>query len=126
MDTLITDDQRFFSKKVSSSLSNLTNSQETLQPTNQSNEPQSSQEQQSFSVANSPFKVAAAASASISEAKAKLASPAVAAGGCPRCGKQVYFAEQIFGPGGIKYHKLCFRCTDCGKGLCLTKQQNLV
>ncbi|KAI9348641.1 hypothetical protein BDR26DRAFT_853637 [Obelidium mucronatum] len=53
----------------------------------------------------------------IFEQKAKLSTPAVTAGGCPRCSKQVYFAEQILGPGGVKYHKLCFRCSDCGKSL---------
>ncbi|KAJ3048618.1 hypothetical protein HK097_010378 [Rhizophlyctis rosea] len=36
---------------------------------------------------------------------------------CPKCGKAVYFAEQILGPGNVKYHKLCFRCTDCNKSL---------
>ncbi|TPX35985.1 hypothetical protein SmJEL517_g01835 [Synchytrium microbalum] len=36
---------------------------------------------------------------------------------CPNCSKQVYFAEQQLGPGGIKYHKSCFKCTDCGKRL---------
>ncbi|KAI8823459.1 uncharacterized protein EV422DRAFT_493899 [Fimicolochytrium jonesii] len=36
---------------------------------------------------------------------------------CPRCGKAVYFAEQVMGPQGIKYHKLCFKCSDCNKTL---------
>ena len=36
---------------------------------------------------------------------------------CPRCEKNVYFAEMIHGPGGSKYHKLCFRCFDCDKSL---------
>ncbi|KNC96225.1 uncharacterized protein SPPG_08378 [Spizellomyces punctatus DAOM BR117] len=34
---------------------------------------------------------------------------------CPKCQKPVYFAEQMVGPMGVKYHKLCFRCTDCNK-----------
>ncbi|VDI07013.1 Hypothetical predicted protein [Mytilus galloprovincialis] len=43
---------------------------------------------------------------------------AVIGGGdiCPRCGKAVYFAEKVFG-GGQTYHKSCFKCTACGKGL---------
>lgn len=43
---------------------------------------------------------------------------AVIGGGdiCPRCGKVVYFAEKVFG-GGQTYHKSCFKCTSCGKGL---------
>ncbi|KAI9008178.1 hypothetical protein BC832DRAFT_620299 [Gaertneriomyces semiglobifer] len=36
---------------------------------------------------------------------------------CPRCGKAVYFAEQMLGPMGVKYHKMCFRCTECNKML---------
>ena len=36
---------------------------------------------------------------------------------CPTCSKKVYFAEQILGPGSIKYHKACFRCTVCKKTL---------
>jgi cysteine/glycine-rich protein len=34
---------------------------------------------------------------------------------CPTCNKVVYFAEQVIGPQGIKYHKLCFKCIDCNK-----------
>ena len=50
---------------------------------------------------------------------------------CPRCGKNVYFAEMIQGPGGSKYHKLCFRCTDCDKSLdsmnsCVTTENVLL
>ncbi|RKO88833.1 hypothetical protein BDK51DRAFT_9665, partial [Blyttiomyces helicus] len=37
--------------------------------------------------------------------------------GCPKCTKSVYFAEQVLGPGGTKYHKLCFRCSECNKML---------
>ncbi|KAJ3100436.1 hypothetical protein HDU97_002223 [Phlyctochytrium planicorne] len=52
------------------------------------------------------------------EEKSKLNSaPVVNGNNCPRCSKQVYFAEQVLGPGGVKYHKLCFRCVDCNKGL---------
>uniref|UniRef100_A0A8W8JHW9 LIM zinc-binding domain-containing protein n=2 Tax=Magallana gigas TaxID=29159 RepID=A0A8W8JHW9_MAGGI len=35
---------------------------------------------------------------------------------CPRCGKQVYFAEEVRAV-GKKYHKLCLRCASCNKGL---------
>ncbi|KAJ3132080.1 hypothetical protein HK101_004638 [Irineochytrium annulatum] len=51
------------------------------------------------------------------KAKVGSANATVVGGSCPRCSKQVYFAEQMLGPGGVKYHKLCFRCTDCNKGL---------
>lgn len=33
---------------------------------------------------------------------------------CARCGKTVYFAEQIFGA-GKKWHKTCFKCAACNK-----------
>ena len=50
---------------------------------------------------------------------------------CPRCSKNVYFAEMIQGPGGSKYHKLCFRCSDCDKSLdsmnsCVTTENVLL
>ncbi len=50
---------------------------------------------------------------------------------CPRCSKNVYFAEMIQGPSGSKYHKLCFRCSDCDKSLdsmnsCVTTQNILL
>uniref|UniRef100_A0A3Q4GPJ9 Cysteine and glycine-rich protein 1 n=1 Tax=Neolamprologus brichardi TaxID=32507 RepID=A0A3Q4GPJ9_NEOBR len=35
---------------------------------------------------------------------------------CPRCGKTVYAAEKVVG-GGNSWHKSCFRCAKCGKGL---------
>ncbi|KAJ8395369.1 hypothetical protein AAFF_G00033540 [Aldrovandia affinis] len=35
---------------------------------------------------------------------------------CPRCGKVVYAAEKVVG-GGNAWHKSCFRCAKCGKGL---------
>ncbi|CAH1786467.1 unnamed protein product [Owenia fusiformis] len=35
---------------------------------------------------------------------------------CPRCGKAVYFAEQVLSL-DRKWHKLCFRCLDCNRGL---------
>ncbi|KAG5835381.1 hypothetical protein ANANG_G00243300 [Anguilla anguilla] len=35
---------------------------------------------------------------------------------CPRCGKVVYAAEKVVG-GGNSWHKACFRCANCGKGL---------
>ena len=33
---------------------------------------------------------------------------------CARCGKTVYFAEQVFGC-GKKWHKQCFKCVACNK-----------
>lgn len=36
---------------------------------------------------------------------------------CPTCQKKVYFAEQVIGPGSVKYHKLCFKCSVCRKQL---------
>ncbi len=50
---------------------------------------------------------------------------------CPRCSKNVYFAEMMQGPGGSKYHKLCFRCSDCDKSLdsmnsCVTTENVLL
>lgn len=33
---------------------------------------------------------------------------------CARCGKTVYFAEQVFGC-GKKWHKQCFKCVACSK-----------
>ncbi|OBZ90768.1 Cysteine and glycine-rich protein 1 [Choanephora cucurbitarum] len=35
---------------------------------------------------------------------------------CTRCGKAVYAAELMYGAGN-KYHKMCLKCTDCGKRL---------
>ncbi|GAA5990458.1 hypothetical protein JCM10908_007381 [Rhodotorula pacifica] len=36
---------------------------------------------------------------------------------CPTCGKAVYFAEKVIGPGGTLYHKLCLKCNECQKSL---------
>ncbi|CAE6539432.1 unnamed protein product [Rhizoctonia solani] len=36
---------------------------------------------------------------------------------CPRCAKAVYLAEQVAGPGGRKFHKLCLRCIECNSSL---------
>ncbi|EGF84243.1 hypothetical protein BATDEDRAFT_15575 [Batrachochytrium dendrobatidis JAM81] len=36
---------------------------------------------------------------------------------CTRCTKAVYFAEQVIGPGNLKYHKTCFKCSSCNKQL---------
>lgn len=36
---------------------------------------------------------------------------------CPRCGKSVYAAEQVMGPGRRLYHKPCLACTSCNKRL---------
>ncbi|KAL3893992.1 MAG: hypothetical protein SGCHY_005525, partial [Lobulomycetales sp.] len=36
---------------------------------------------------------------------------------CRSCGKTVYFAEQVLGPGGAYFHRPCFKCMDCKKGL---------
>lgn len=35
---------------------------------------------------------------------------------CPRCDKKVYFAEKVIGA-GVSWHKLCFTCIKCRKGL---------
>ncbi|MBN3316741.1 TNNI1 protein, partial [Atractosteus spatula] len=35
---------------------------------------------------------------------------------CPRCSKAVYAAEKVVGAGN-SWHKSCFRCAKCGKGL---------
>uniref|UniRef100_A0A8C5M648 Cysteine and glycine-rich protein 1 n=1 Tax=Leptobrachium leishanense TaxID=445787 RepID=A0A8C5M648_9ANUR len=35
---------------------------------------------------------------------------------CPRCSKSVYAAEKVVGAGN-SWHKACFRCAKCGKGL---------
>lgn len=37
-------------------------------------------------------------------------------GVCPRCDKNVYFAEEVKGL-GKSFHKMCFKCTGCGKML---------
>jgi cysteine/glycine-rich protein len=36
---------------------------------------------------------------------------------CASCKKVVYHAEQVIGPGGIKYHKSCFKCSECSRFL---------
>ncbi|XP_041367255.1 cysteine and glycine-rich protein 1-like [Gigantopelta aegis] len=35
---------------------------------------------------------------------------------CPRCKSKVYFAEKVIGAGQT-WHKLCFKCSICNKGL---------
>ncbi|CAM2701090.1 unnamed protein product [Rotaria socialis] len=35
---------------------------------------------------------------------------------CPRCGKPVYFAEEVKAV-GQSFHKLCYRCTSCKKSI---------
>jgi hypothetical protein len=34
---------------------------------------------------------------------------------CHRCGKTVYAAEQIAGPGDLKFHRWCYKCKSCNK-----------
>ncbi|XP_065260466.1 cysteine and glycine-rich protein 1 isoform X1 [Emys orbicularis] len=46
----------------------------------------------------------------------KLAQKVGGADGCPRCGQAVYAAEKVIGA-GKSWHKACFRCAKCGKGL---------
>ncbi|KAG7226783.1 hypothetical protein INR49_014132 [Caranx melampygus] len=46
----------------------------------------------------------------------KFAQKAGGSDACPRCGKTVYAAEKVIG-GGNSWHKGCFRCAICGKGL---------
>lgn len=47
---------------------------------------------------------------------------------CPRCGKKVYFAEEVKAL-GKKFHKLCFKCGNCNKmlepGRCSTHDNDL-
>eukprot|EP01134_Creolimax_fragrantissima_P007521 CFRG7521T1 len=42
---------------------------------------------------------------------------------CPRCDKQVYFAEKVIGA-GFTWHKSCFRCQTCAKSLDSTNCQD--
>ena len=44
---------------------------------------------------------------------------------CPKCGKTVYMAEEIVGAGS-KWHKMCFKCTDCNKMLDRYQTEKLV
>ncbi|KAG7494525.1 cysteine and glycine-rich protein 1-like [Solea senegalensis] len=46
----------------------------------------------------------------------KFAQKAGGSDECPRCGRTVYAAEKVVG-GGNSWHKGCFRCAKCGKGL---------
>ncbi|KAJ1976266.1 hypothetical protein H4R34_004040 [Dimargaris verticillata] len=36
---------------------------------------------------------------------------------CARCRKTVYAAEMVNGTAGKKYHRLCFKCTECNRKL---------
>ncbi|TPX62594.1 hypothetical protein PhCBS80983_g00407 [Powellomyces hirtus] len=61
-------------------------------------------------------------SGNISAGSAAVGAPTIkpkfgGADSCPNCHKAVYFAEQVVGPMGVKYHKLCFRCKECNKML---------
>ncbi|KAL7985411.1 hypothetical protein Chor_003981 [Crotalus horridus] len=46
----------------------------------------------------------------------RIAQKVGGADGCPRCGQAVYAAEKVVGA-GKSWHKACFRCAKCGKGL---------
>lgn len=71
--------------------------------------------------------------ASSTSSISSISTPAAAAGSigncCPKCSKQVYFAEQVFGPGGYRYHKMCFKCGECNKTLdstTMTEKNNML
>jgi len=49
---------------------------------------------------------------SLLQEKKNLTMPGI----CPRCDKNVYFAEEVKGLGNV-YHRLCFTCTNCRKML---------
>lgn len=35
---------------------------------------------------------------------------------CPKCGKTVFFNEEVLAA-NQKWHKMCFKCTECNKML---------
>lgn len=74
--------------------------------------------------APAPAPAPSPAAAAASPAAAKVAAPKPLSIGkllpgvlaCPRCGKQVYMAEKVIGPGG-DWHKACLSCAECKKTL---------
>ncbi|KAI8930016.1 hypothetical protein BC831DRAFT_499813 [Entophlyctis helioformis] len=65
----------------------------------------------------SPVKSPASATTAGPRPASATASKYGGADTCSRCAKAVYFAEQVIGPGNLKYHKACFKCSECNKQL---------
>jgi len=76
----------------------------------------SSASAQSFEKANTPLKQTSTGTKYGAALSGTTPSPARKWGGgtpqCPRCGKSVYFAEQVKATGKT-WHKGCLRCTEC-------------
>jgi cysteine and glycine-rich protein len=76
------------------------------------------------SISSANYSSSLANSQSTGSKKSPVPSPCTTAsrfggGGdkCPRCEKNLYFAEAREGPNNIKYHKGCFSCATCRKTL---------